>query len=121
MGTEQVIIEVPYGMRAYIEGGDPETALIRNAMILYPHIQRGAISQDRAAQVLGIPKARLLRLYDGMVSFSKVEANGDSVISDKREQAFSYWESMRRPAPDIDYKAELAEWREEKYGAASVD
>ena len=36
------------------------------------------------------------------------------------EDAFERLEKMRKKAPDLDYEAELAAYREEKYGHASV-
>ena len=39
---------------------------------------------------------------------------------DEREQAFERLESMRRKADSLDYEAELAAFKEEKYGHASV-
>jgi len=39
---------------------------------------------------------------------------------DERNQAFERLESMRRKADNLDYEAELAAYREEKYGHASV-
>lgn len=40
--------------------------------------------------------------------------------SEEREAAFERLENMRKKAPDLDYEAELAAYREEKYGHASV-
>lgn len=39
---------------------------------------------------------------------------------DERNQAFERLESMRRKADSLDYEEELAAYREEKYGHASV-
>ena len=39
---------------------------------------------------------------------------------DERNQAFERLESMRRKADSLDYEAELAAFKEEKYGHASV-
>lgn len=39
---------------------------------------------------------------------------------DERDQAFERLERMRRKADNLDYEAELAAYREEKYGHASV-
>ena len=66
MTTEWVKVEIPQGMKAYIESGDPETALVRNAMILYPYILREKISHGKAANILGIRKSELIDLYAGL-------------------------------------------------------
>ena len=63
MTTEWIKIEIPHGMKAYLESGDPETALVRNAMILYPYILREKISHGKAANILGIRKSELIDLY----------------------------------------------------------
>lgn len=41
-----------------------DTDLIRKAMLLYPEIQKQAISHGRAAEILGIRKSDLISLYD---------------------------------------------------------
>ena len=66
MITERIEIEIPQGMKAYMESGDPETALVRNAMILYPYILGKKISHGRAANILGIRKSDLIDLYAGL-------------------------------------------------------
>ena len=66
MTTEWVKVEIPQGMKAYMESGDPETALVRNAMILYPYILREKISHGKAANILGIRKSELIDLYAGL-------------------------------------------------------
>ena len=35
--------------------------------------------------------------------------------TEKREQAFAVYNSLRRPGPEIDYERELADYREAKY------
>ena len=38
--------------------------LERNAIIMYPYIRNGILSHGRVAQILGIKKLDLIRLYD---------------------------------------------------------
>ena len=47
--------------------------------------------------------------------FSRIHPPVDSDMK-KRREAFERLETMRRPIPDIDEKAELAAYREERYG-----
>lgn len=42
---------------------DENEELIRNAMILFPYIQKEIISHGKAAQILGIHKLDLIALY----------------------------------------------------------
>lgn len=62
----EVNIQVPDGMASYIAGGDEQSQLIRNAMLLYPHIKNLTISHGKAAEILGIRKYELIELYDGL-------------------------------------------------------
>lgn len=62
--TELVTIEVPVGMSKYLITTNSETELIRNALLLYPHILNQTISHGRAAEILGIRKSELIDIYD---------------------------------------------------------
>lgn len=62
--TESVTIKVPVGMAKYLVTMDPETELIRNALLLYPYILNQTISHGRAAEIFGIRKSELIDLYD---------------------------------------------------------
>lgn len=42
--TESVTITVPTGMSKYLKAMNPETELIRNALLLYPYILNQTIS-----------------------------------------------------------------------------
>ena len=68
--------------------------------------------QNRAVSL--IQSMRDEQLYDVIRQLTNVlEADAER---SEREQAFAYWESMRRPAAAIDYKSESAQRREERYG-----
>lgn len=64
VATESVTIKVPVGMSKYLVTMNPETELIRNALLLYPYILNQTISHGRAAEILGIKKTELIDLYD---------------------------------------------------------
>lgn len=58
-----VVINVPEEMERYIDTSDKEMELERNALMLYPYIKKLVISHGRAAEILGIPKWKLIELY----------------------------------------------------------
>ena len=62
--TESVTIKVPIGMSKYLKAMNPETELIRNALLLYPYILNQTISHGGAAEILGIRKSELIDIYD---------------------------------------------------------
>lgn len=62
--TESVTIRVPAGMSKYLKAVNPETELIRNALLLYPYILNQTISHGGAAEILGIRKSELIEIYD---------------------------------------------------------
>ena len=64
IATEYVTIKIPAGMSKYLKIEDPETELVRNALLLYPYILNQTISHGRAAEILGIRKSELIGLYD---------------------------------------------------------
>ena len=66
MGKTTVSITVPKGMIPYAEDLDQEHDFARNAMILYPLIRKGVISQGRAAEILGVHKSELIDFYGAM-------------------------------------------------------
>lgn len=72
--TELVTIRVPVGMSKYLTTMNSETELIRNALLLYPHILDQTISHGRAAEILGIRKSELIDVYDklGYSYFDKI-------------------------------------------------
>ena len=62
--VESVTIKVPVGMSKYLVTSNPETELLRNALLLYPYILNQTISHGHAAEILGINKSELIDLYD---------------------------------------------------------
>ncbi len=62
--TESVTIKVPVGMSKYLNSVNPETELLRNALLLYPYILNQTISHGGAAEILGIRKSELIDIYD---------------------------------------------------------
>lgn len=62
--TESVTITVPIGMSKYLNSGNSETELTRNALLLYPYILNQTISHGGAAEILGIRKSELIDIYD---------------------------------------------------------
>ncbi len=51
-------------MPKYLNSKNPETELIRNALLLYPYILNQTISHGGAAEILGIRKSELIDIYD---------------------------------------------------------
>lgn len=73
-----VSMEMPDEMIAYARPSDKEEQLKINAMILFPYIQQGTISHGRAAEILGIFKMDLIRLY-GKMGLSYIEMSDDEI------------------------------------------
>ncbi len=73
-----VSIEVPDEMIAYAKPSDKEEQLKINAMILFPYIQQGTISHGRAAEILGIFKIDLIKLY-GKMGLPYIEMSDDEI------------------------------------------
>jgi hypothetical protein len=61
-----VNIKVPDGLVMYLKPQNQHDELVRNAMLLYPHIKNHIISHGKAAEILGIPKYDLIELYDNL-------------------------------------------------------
>ena len=59
-------IRVPEQMAAYLQQEPEQDEMLRNAMIMFPYIQKGVISHGRAAEILGIRKWDLIQLYDSL-------------------------------------------------------
>ena len=56
-------ISIPEAMAPFAIVDDEAESMTRNAMILYPFIQRGEISHGYAAEILGITKLDLIEIY----------------------------------------------------------
>lgn len=73
-----VSMEMPDEMIVYARPSDKSEQLKINAMILYPYIQQGTISHGRAAEILGIFKMDLIRLY-GTMGLPYIEMSDDEI------------------------------------------
>lgn len=58
-----VVLNVPEEMERYVNISDEKMEIERNALMLYPFIKNLVISHGRAAEILGIPKWKLIELY----------------------------------------------------------
>ncbi|MCI8672767.1 MAG: hypothetical protein HFI89_04665 [Lachnospiraceae bacterium] len=79
--TESVTIRVPAGMSKYLKAVNPETELIRNALLLYPYILNQTISHGGAAEILGIRKSELIEIYDKL-GYSYLDMTMDELDSE---------------------------------------
>lgn len=66
MTMKQIKINVPEAVVPYANVEGDRAVLLRNAMLLYPHIKNDTISHGRAAEMLGIPKMELIELYGSL-------------------------------------------------------
>jgi len=73
-----VDMELPNEMVAYAMPQSREEQLVRNAMMLYPYIRRGIISHGRAAEILGVFKMDLIKLY-GEMGLSYIEMTDEEI------------------------------------------
>ena len=64
MTMTDVKIQVPDGMVSYVIANDERSELMRNAILLYPHVKKLTISHGKAAEILGIHKYELIDIYD---------------------------------------------------------
>lgn len=81
INMETVSIRVPAGMAKYINSANTETELMRNALLLYPHILKQTISHGYAAELLGITKERLIDIYDEL-GYSYFDMTMDELDAD---------------------------------------
>ena len=66
MNYVETKIRIPVQMLNYLQTGNDEEELQRNAMILYPFIKSGRISHGKAANLLGIDKRVIIELYNNL-------------------------------------------------------
>ena len=66
MTFTDVSIKVPEGMTMYLRPQSQRAEMERNALLLYPYINNRTISHGKAAEILGIAKYELIKLYDHM-------------------------------------------------------
>ena len=62
----RVEIDIPEAITQYVVLDDAESVKTRNAMVLYPYIKKGFISHGKAAELLGMHKIDLIKLYSDM-------------------------------------------------------
>lgn len=92
MTMTDVKIQVPAGMASYVITTDTQSELMRNAMLLYPHIKNLTISHGKAAEILGIPKYELIDLYDKL-GLPYLDQDIQEV-----EEEVRFWKELRRAA-----------------------
>lgn len=66
MTMTRVEIDIPEAITQYMVLKDADSVKTRNAMVLYPYIRKGAISHGKAAELLGMHKLDLIKLYGDM-------------------------------------------------------
>ena len=85
MGLRKIEITIPEEMVPFVLAADDEVQLRQNAMLLYPYIQDGTISHEKAAEILGIHKLDLIVLYgrQGMKYFQESDEELEEDITSK--------------------------------------
>lgn len=87
MTMTSVSIKIPDTIIEYAAVEDENAMLTRNAMILFPYIQKEVISHGRAAELLGIHKTDLIALYSNLglpyLNQSKEELANDVAVLKK--------------------------------------
>lgn len=63
MTMKRIEINVPETLVDYMGLDDINSEKMRNAMIVYPYVKNGTISYGKAAELLGLNKLELIRLY----------------------------------------------------------
>ena len=66
MTMTRVEIDIPETIAQYVVLDDAESVKTRNAMVLYPYIRKGIVSHGKAAELLGMHKLDLIKLYGNM-------------------------------------------------------
>ena len=87
MKTVTIQLAVPEGMTPYLNDEERDVSFERNAMMLYPFIQKGIISHGRAAEILGTRKWDLIEFYNSIgipyLNQSKEELLADLATFDR--------------------------------------
>ena len=87
MTMTSVTIKIPDTIIEYAAVEDENAMLTRNAMILFPYIQKEVIYHGRAAELLGIHKMDLIALYSNLglpyLNQSKEELANDVAVLKK--------------------------------------
>ena len=89
MTMTDVKIQVPDGMVSYVIANDERSELMRNAILLYPHVKNLTISHGKAAEILGIHKYELIEIYNQLGL-----AYLDQDIQEINEEV-QYWKELK--------------------------
>ncbi len=81
MNIMSIQMDIPEAMAPFAILEDKQACTIRNAMMLYPFIQRGEISHGYAAEILGMPKIDLIELY-GTLGLPYFNQSEDDLMED---------------------------------------
>ena len=86
MKTVNVQLTVPEGMAPFLDDTERDHSFERNAMMLYPFIQKQTISHGRAAEILGVHKFDLIDFYAslGMPYLHQSVAEQEEELADIR-------------------------------------
>ena len=87
-----VKIQVPDEMVSYVITNDEQSELMRNAMLLYPHIKDLTMSHGKAAEILGIRKYELIDLYNKL-GLSYLDQDIDEI-----NEEVQYWKKLKGAA-----------------------
>lgn len=72
-------IKIPSEMKVFLSGTDKKMDIQRMALLLYPYIHDQTISHGRAAELLGMNKYDLIKIYEDLglpyynMDFSEIE------------------------------------------------
>ena len=92
MTMTDVKIQVPDGMVSYVIASDERSELIRNAILLYPHVKNLTISQGKAAEILGIHKFELIDIYD-QLGLAYLDQSMQEI-----DEEVQYWKKLKGAA-----------------------
>ena len=73
-----------------------------------------SLQKEAIALIPGIPDEDLYHVVQ-IIKRIRVSANTNTSDQETRNKAFAVIDSLRRPAPELDYNEELEKWRDEKY------
>lgn len=89
MTMTDVKIQVPDGMVSYVIANDERSELMRNAILLYPHVKNLTISHGKAAEILGIHKYELIDIYD-QIGLPYLDQNMQEI-----DEEVQYWKKLK--------------------------
>ena len=89
MTMTDVKIQVPDGMVSYVIANDERSELMRNAILLYPHVKNLTISHGKAAEILGIHKYELIDIYN-QLGLAYLDQDMQEI-----DEEVQYWKKMK--------------------------